>query len=353
MDYKRILIRTGILIVICAFFLLPLKIPYTINAPGKILPAKEWLVIKGSDGRLMTILKDNLRGVSNNYSVSQFERGDAVQFSLCANIASGKSVSVYDTVAMLYSNEIEQQFIQLKGELEVAKASLVMNLAGEKSSVIKEEKAQLEYDRRKAEEQKKIFNRIDSLFRKDLVSQEEYDISKSKSDLYDINVSIAEAHLQSITTGVKQEEISYLNSKITSLQSQLNVLQKRFKNYILISQVNGIVNQTFSSDTLLIISDTTNYVVLSPINWEERNYLTINQEVLIKSPESSLMQGATIIRRDNLIHPLNGRQFFLITSKVNSKTPGILPGLMVQCSVQCQPINLVEYIKRIFKSILG
>ena len=266
----------GIFILIVVV-LLPVKIPYTINPPGKILPVREWIVIKGSDGRLITQLKNNQCGTIDNYSVSQFERGDAVQFKLKSNIVSGAYVSANDTIAAIYSNEIERQYTQLQGELGVAMASLEVSRTGEKVSVINEERNLLEYRKEQMEESKKQFERTEVLFSKNLVSQEDYEIAKSTNELNKINVKISETHLQSLITGSKPEQLDYIRAEISSLKNQIRILQKRFENYTLISPVNGIVNQIYSGDTILVISDTSAYVIISPVKWKERNYIALNQ----------------------------------------------------------------------------
>jgi ATP-dependent 26S proteasome regulatory subunit len=206
--------------------------------------------------------------------------------------------------------------------------------------------------KKQAEEQKKIFNRLEALYQKNLISQEEYEISKGNADLNQINISIAEAHLQTVQSGVKKDQIDYINSQIQSLQKQIDILQKRFKNYTLISQVTGIANRVLGNDTLLIVSDTSEFVVLIPVKWEERNYLSKNQTVNLKYPDSFVTQDATLVRIDKSIHPLNGGQVFLVTAYFDSPKIDFLSGLMVQCSIQCDPIRPVDYIERIFQSIL-
>jgi len=342
----------GIFILIVIALLLPVKIPYSVNTPGKILPVREWIIIKGTDGRLITQLKNNQCGTIDNYSVSQFERGDAVHFKLKSDIISGAYVSANDTIAAVYSNEIERQYIQLQGELGVAMASLEVNKTGEKISVINEEKNLLEYRIEQMEQSKKQFERTEILFSKNLVSQEDYEIAKSTNELNKINVKISEAHLQSLITGSKPEQLDYIKAEISSLKNQIDLLQKRFENYTLVSPVNGIVNQFYSGDTILVISDTSAYVIISPVKWEERKYIALNQKVLIKVPDSRFSYDAKIIISKNEVQLLNRKQVFLITSLLSNKTDDIFYGLLVQCSIQCNSISPVEYITRMFNIIL-
>lgn len=339
-------------ILVVVLLLLPVKIPYSINTPGKILPIREWIVIKGTDGRLITQLKNNQFGTIDNYSVSQFERGDAVRFKLKSNIISGTYVSMNDTIAAIYSNEIERQYIRLRGELGVAMASLEVNNTGEKNSVINEEKNLLEYRKEQREESQKQFDRTEALFSKNLVSQEDYEIAKSTNELNKINVRISESHLQSLVTGSKPEQLDYIKAEISSLKNQISVLQKRFEHYTLVSPVNGIVNQLYSGDTILVISDTSAYVIISPVKWEERNYIALNQKVLIKVPDSRFSYGAKIIRSKNEVQLLNRKQVFLITSLLSNKTDEIFYGLLVNCSIQCNAVSPLEYIARMFNIIL-
>jgi len=350
---NKIIIWSIILVVVILFFSLPISIPYSINAPGKIYPAKEMLFIKGPDGTLITEMKDNIRGLSTSYSAFQFIRGDAIQFSFNKNISNGAAVAVNDTIAFLYSNELERELIDLRGEIKVAQANLAVLETGEKKSIVEQSAKQVEYMKRQSAEQKRVLKNVEELYKKDLASQEEYELARSQSDLYEINIGIAEAQLQSVQTGVKKEEINLLRSQIKALQEEADALSKRFNNYTIISQINGIVNKPYKLDTLLIISDTTDFVVLIPVLWEERENLSINQSIQLDIPVYGKIGEVTISEIDNSVNLINNNQILIVTAKIPSEQAGMIPGLIVQSSIRCNPVRPIDYLKKIFLSIFG
>ncbi len=122
----------------------------------------------------------------------------------------GHILNINDTIAVVYSNEIERQIENLKGQIISAKASLSLNLSGEKQAIIEQENKVLEYAIKQADEQKKILDRMKIMFDKGLVSLEEYEIVKGNYDLNNINIAISKARLLTVETGAKQEQIEFI-----------------------------------------------------------------------------------------------------------------------------------------------
>ena len=344
-SYIALYTIAGILLV---SFIIPFKIPFSVKTMGKVLPIREWVISKGPDGRLITILTNNKTGMSKNYTVSQFERGDAIQFKLNPDIISGKAISKNDTIAVLYSNEIDRQIAELKGQLDIANASLIMYSSGEKEPVIQELTNKVEYLKTQAAEQNKIYNRKKSLYEKKLISQEEYDIAKSTMELNNINIVIAEAQLKTGQSGAKQEQIGYIKSQIISLKNQIDVLKKRTDQYTLLSQINGLVRRKTSGDTLLIVSDTSEYVIIMPVKWEERNYIFPGQKIEVSFSSSKLVPEAKLYRFDNTVYTLSGRQVFLVFGYADKNISEFAPGLLIECSIKCGDVSPLEYLKRLF-----
>src|SRR3990172_6870781 len=137
LSIKTVIILVALILVLI-YFILPIKLPYTVNSRAKVLPSREWIISKTTGGQLTTTIKDNKTGVSRNYSVSEFQRGDAMQLVFRPELNLGTSVNANDTIGTILSNEIQLQLVQLNGQLEQAKANLNLNLAGEKTSIIEE-----------------------------------------------------------------------------------------------------------------------------------------------------------------------------------------------------------------------
>lgn len=352
-SHKSLFIGIIILLLIIIFLVLPIKIDYKLKVQGKILPVKEWIIYKGTDGRLTSLLTDYKSGINQSYDVTLFDRGDAMQFAFSAGIHSSSSVQIKDTIATIYSNEIERQIENLKGQIVSIKASLLSNLSGEKDAIINQEKNNLAYSVKQAEEQKKIFDRIEALYKRGLASQEEYEIAKGIHDLNKINILIYESRLESVQTGSKEEQISFIKSQIGALEKELAVLKKRFKTFTLLSPIKGVVNRKTNSDTLMIISDTTEFVIISPIRTEDKKFINPTQQVEIYINRIKQNVNVNLINLDNRAEILNGIQVVTALSVIESKTNDIIPGLLVECIINTGSLTPLQHIELIWQRLVN
>jgi hypothetical protein len=337
-----------VVVAIIIIFFLPIRATYKIKVPGKVLPGKEWLLMSEQNGRVITVLKNNIKGTVENYSVTEVERGDAMLFHLKSNWSQGKYVSVGDTIGIIYSNEIERRLDQLEGDLSVAEATLKFYKTGEKEAVIAEAENRLNHAKEQAEEQKRIVERLEDLHNRKLVSTQEYEIGKSTSQIFDINVTIAQAQLENVTSGAKPEQIEMVTYQIASLKSQIDVLKKRVDHFILQSPIEGMVLQSFANDTLVNVVQEDSFVVVMPIRWRNRTYLKEGQPIHVAfSPDISNIKGE-IINIDSGVRYLNGEQVVFASALITENAEKLTSGLMVSCSIE---LGKEHIIKRIGKLI--
>lgn len=335
-----------------ALFLVPMKIPYSIEVPGRMMPIREWILTTGENGQLRATLYDHIPGTMRTYSVTQFERGDVMRFTLHPAIRPGASVATGDTVGVIYSNKTEHQLAQLTGALSTAMASLNLYRSGEKESVIREAQQRLAHAREQAEEQRKILERLRMLYERDFISEQEIEIAESTLGLYDIHVTIAEAQLQTVQTGSKEEQIDLVCSRIRALKEEMNTVRKRLEHLTLISPLSGVVFRFFSGDTLVAMGDTAAYVVVMPVKWKDRRYLTSKQEVTLNVDGLHSSLHGTLLQLGRVVQVLNGQQVLWATAIVKPNAEGLAPGLIVRCSISCEPVRPIQYLGRVIRAAL-
>lgn len=350
---KSLIIWIALLSIIVIVLLLPIKIRYNLFVRGKILPVNEWIIYKGTDGRLTSQLTNYKTGMSQSYDVTLFDRGDAMQFAFDTSLHSGYKIKINDTIAVVYSNEIERQIQNLKGQIISAKASLSLNLTGEKQAIVDQENKNLEYAIKQADEQKKILDRMKVMYDKGLVSQEEYEITKGSYDLNNINISISKARLQIVETGAKQEQIGLIKSQIISLESELAILQKRFKGFTVTAPINGIVNRKTNSDTLMIISDISEYVLLCPVKVNDKKYIQTSANVDIHANGIKQNVKSYVYEIDNYVQIINGIQIVTITSAIEGKSDQLIPYLIVDCYIETGKLSPLAYLERIWQRMVN
>lgn len=347
----RLVIAGIIILAVIIFFVLPLKLSYTIDAPGKLLPSKEWVISKTSGGQVLSIIKDNRKGITQNYSISEFERGDAVQMVMREDLMLGNNVNKNDTIASIVSNQILLTLAELHGDLETAKADLEMNISGEKISIIKEAEENLALINRQADEHLKILNRQKSLFEKKLISEEEYEISQGTAELNKINIAIAEARLESVKSGSKQQQIDLIKTQISSLEREIKLIQNRLGNYNFIAPFRGIVNQMSYGDTICIISDLKEYVMLIPVEWQHRSKIIEGQNVSVRIPAADAEVSGVIDKLNSDVEVLNGQQVVFASAIIKDNENQLAPGLIVNCRIDCGKIPASEQLSMFLKTM--
>ncbi|HCY77984.1 MAG TPA: hypothetical protein DHV28_18925 [Ignavibacteriales bacterium] len=352
-SHKTLFIWIALILAFIIFLFLPIRINYNLSVKGKILPAREWVIYKGTDGRLTSQLINYKTGMSQSYDVTLFDRGDAMQFAFDTSVHSGSKIKVNDTIAVVYSNEIERQIENLKGQIISAKASLSLNLTGEKQAVIDEENKNLDYAFKQAEEQKKILDRMKVMYEKGLVSQEEYEITKGSYDLNLINISISKAKLQNVETGAKQEQIGFIKSQIVSLESELAVLKKRFEGFTITSPLDGIVIRKTNSDTLMTITDDSELILINPVKVNDKRYIIDSADVLIYANGVKQNVKARIFEIDNSVKIVNGIQVITVTSLIDGKTSELIPNLIVDCYIHTGKLSPLDYLIRVWQRIVN
>lgn len=316
-----------------------------------MLAYKSWIISKGTDGRLMTSLTDNLSGISNNYTITQFERGDVVQFKLKDKILKDTTVLQGDTIGFIISNEIEKEIERLTGKLETAKASLKVQSSSSKESIIETEKNKLEFAQKELEEQTKLFERSKQLYERDLISRQDYEAAEAKYELAKINIEIAKQILRTVESGAKEEEIKLTATTIDALENEIRILQRRYESNNIISPINGIISRAFSSDTLLIINDTSKFVILLPVKWQESLKLSKEQNVNIYDDYITEIAKGKIVSIENSVKVINQTQYVITTVLLEDKIRNYKPGLIVSCEIEVDNVTAKDFILNFLETL--
>lgn len=344
---KTVLLLFIIILAVVIYFL-PVNLPLNLSVRAKILPASEWTVAKNDNGQIVTILFDNKSGVSRNYSVSNFERGDDVRLIFRSDLKLNSFVTTSDTIAKFYSNEIERQLTALNGSLDVAKASLILNQTGDKESLIKMAEEQLSFQKKNAEEQRKILIRQEQLYQKKLISQEEYEISKGTAELNDLQIAIANANLETFRTGQKSEQIDFIRSQIAAFENEIKILEKRFADFNIVPAINGTISKLSFGDTLLSIQNTDEYFLMIPVNFKNQKYISVNQQVSFYSEINQTDFNGKIISVNTSVQYLVGEPVIIVIASIENKKQPLNTGLITECEIHCGSFPIAAHLKRIF-----
>ena len=337
-------IYTAVIILVLIFIFLPINFPFSISSKGKVFPYQTWTLAKTTSGRLMTSLNNYSTGSNSEFSIIQFEQGDAVQFKLSPKVLNNEEISKGDTVGYIISTEIEKDIQKLKGELESARASLNIKTSSEKESVIEAEKSKLNFAKKELEEQTKIFERKKKLFDKDLISEQEFEADEARYELAKINISIAQEMVKTVTSGVKSEEINFANIQINVLENEIDILQKRFERNNILSPISGFVGNAYSTDTIVVIHNTSKIVSIVPVKWTDIKRIELGQPASISSNDLDMVIHGEVFAIDNDIKLINNLQYVFVTILSNDSNKEFKSGLLVDCSFDCGDITPLNFV---------
>ena len=346
------MLRTSVFIAVILLAVLvglfaPIKIPYAIECSGKIVPLREWRVVRGQDGQVLSILYDNAAGRVRSYSVLDVERGDNARVEIYPTAALGASVTAGEEIGHVHSRELERQLARLQGELAVAEAELKLFSGGEKEAVVDEARTRLLQVRTRVAQERRILARLQTLFARNVASKEDLELAEDALVLDSIQVEIATAKLRAAQMGARSEQIELGRARLAALQGEIGVLEERLSANGLVVPLSGLVVNFFSGDTLVVVQDTTGYAAALPVQWQERDYLAVGQPVEVVVRGRSAPLSATVRHIGRTAFLLNGAQFFGATAQVAAGSAGLVAGLVVRCSIPCGSVEPIEYMRRI------
>lgn len=335
------LVAVGVLIV---FLLLPIPLSRTIEIAGKILPAREWLLVKNQEGGVVTVFSDYRQGRVESYSVVSIIRGDAFQFALHPSFKRHDLVAAGDTVGSITSHELEREVYRLSGGLAVARRTLAVVRTGEKEPVTREAERSLALAKERSKLQESLFLRQDSLYKKNLIAVEAYEMARSAARLSTVEVAVAEARLQTVTTGSKPEQISMIESQIAGLEKELGALTQKMGALTIVSPFAGTLLSSAGTDTLCTIEDTARVVLLAiPVEYLTR--VVPGQPVTMRVARQGGVCNGIVARVDPRVRIIAGRQVVMGTATLAHSTTALPSRLVVAGWIETDRVSPARYVQ--------
>jgi hypothetical protein len=345
MKTRWFLIISGCAVLLGVFSLSPIRVSRSITVPGKILCAREWLIRWDANGAIVTTLVDRAVGSVRNTTITEFSRGDFVQMEMDRRIVSGTAVGCGDTIVRIHSNEIDRQVATLRGEVANAEASLVAISTGEKEPVVQGARQQLEQAKREVESLKAILARQKLLFERGLIAQQEYEIAERRAAVSDIGVSIATEHLRAVSTGAKREQGELILARIRTFRDELDVLERRRRECALSAPLSGIVMCAGFKDTLLLVADTSEYVVLMPVPLREQLNISPHQRISLRGREAGDLPSAIVTNVVSPVQIFGGQEVFIVTGQCEKSGRALVHGTLALCAIESANCSLLDYAK--------
>jgi multidrug efflux pump subunit AcrA (membrane-fusion protein) len=328
---------------------LPIKVYYSFKATAMIYPLKEWYLNRGQEDSYITEMQSYETNALSHIKSFKFERGDISEVLIDDSLVSGTRVKAGDTIAYIHSFFISNEIVRLENLKNVAEENLASSLVGAKPATIDEAQQQYNFAQQQLELEKKNYERNLKLVQDSIISQAEFDLAENSYQLATINVEIAYNQLLDANTGVKEEDVNVIRQQIDSYERELKVLSELRDQYYVTSPIDGIINYNQVLNSILSISDTTKYILKIPVKVNNVQYLDRITGIRFSIPGYTEKINASFLDLDDNVSLFPDQQFVMAKALIPGGQFKILPGMVVQCSVFCDRITLLAFLRRSIK----
>ncbi|GAB5536254.1 MAG: hypothetical protein Rubg2KO_25030 [Rubricoccaceae bacterium] len=362
---------SGIGFLLLALLFAPVELPDRIASVGRVLPVQEWVLMRTEGGAVTATLRNHRTGEVRTTFAAEPARGDAVQFEL-GPAASQKTVEAGEVVGVLASGESALRLSEVRGQIEQAEAELRLSGAGRKAEVVETarqevRRAEAEVARMDAEiaeaeaaraQAETVASRQRELFAADVASQAELDESESalrlaeagvatsraRAEAARVRVQAAESRVRASEAGERPEESDVVRARIRALEREGESLARREEMSTLVSPITGRVHRVFSPDTLLLVADASQYHVLLPVRWADRNRVRLGARVVLDAgPEQGTLAQIVDVREAAV--PQAGQAYLVATAEVTRGAEHLVPGLLVPAAIEDEPKTPLDHVR--------
>ncbi|MFO8000090.1 MAG: hypothetical protein R6U46_02530 [Marinilabilia sp.] len=355
---NRIILAAGLLLFIflLAFVSVKVKMPYTINGKGILLPEKEWKLTRNQDGTVNNILRDNRTHGISSFSSTEFGRGDHANFRLNDQISPNCHISKGDTIGELSSHQEQIKLMKLERELLEQEHMLAINQTGDKPQKISKAREELRMAEDDLETEKRRFERTQQLHKQDVIADQEYEEAQNRYNQKKQEVLIARANYEDLTAGSKKEERQLYETNIRGIEKQINSINDRLDALTITSPLGGTFSPGYKEEQdeenvlARIVSDRKK-ILMMPVEISNIPYVKENMKVIIHNDRTSNEVTGQILNISQDVKTLDGRQTVLTTSVIEDEESVLFAGLKTEATISGDSVSAFKYFSRVFKTI--
>lgn len=292
----------------------------------------------------MSSYRCNGRYANDDWSLIHFERPDFVNVSILADLAVGQQVGEGQAIGLKSSLEDQYRIAAVRGLLQQAQANYALLDTGAKEPLQQEARESLEYARAELEAYKPILTRQKELYEKQLISEQELEITEAQYQLYKINVSLQEARLKGTRTGEKDEALAVADANLKTLSQQLDLLEQKAVSDTIVSPIQGIiVPPDRKVGELFHVCNMDSMILQMPVAQTTINRIREKMSISINVPG---MRDSTISAKINYISPIatmvNTSPMFMVTATLPNPQSLLYHGMTGTMSIRIGRLSLLE-----------
>lgn len=349
---KRKAIFILLLFVLGLVFILPIELPYSFRAKGKIYPLRKWELRIDEGVGFQAKEVDVLSGKVERLTQFKFDENDIGSYNPLKTFENISRINKYDTLACFYSYALEEQVRTLRNELFEKKLLLKRALSGEKRSILNQLDAELEKVGNEVKLAQKEYERAQILFCDSIISCSEFDASFYKLKMLEAKQKEAKFALKSALTGMKSEEIDYIQGVISGIEDRLSVTEKQKAELCVRAPFSGELSFSKEQGQYLLLEDTDSLLLAIPVRYRDNDYVKLDHQIYFTQEGSTEEYNAQIIEKGKSIYTIQNEQVIFVKALVKKGKDRLKTGLLVSGRFECDEVPLYVYLGRTMEVFL-
>lgn len=189
------------------------------------------------------------------------------------NFDEGEKLKKGDTIATIENSIFKENLNQINAQINLQEVQIQKLEKGYRNEEIEKAKAKLSEVKANLDRVNKDFQRAQTLFKSNSISEQSYDNTKSQALDLQAQYDYAKSSLELLQHGYEKEDILSAIATLDSLKSQRNILQINYNDTILYSPVDGtIITKVYEPGSIVNSSQTIVEIAKSDEFWV-RSYL--------------------------------------------------------------------------------
>jgi hypothetical protein len=112
-----------------------------------------------------------------------------------------------------------------------------------------------------------------------------------------------------------------------------------------------VLNRKTNSDTLMSISDNSEFVLLCPVKVNDIKFISDSARVKIKLNDKTVY--AQVYEKNNIVKIVSGIQVVTISAEVDKREKNLTPSMIVDCYLDAGELSPLEYLIRIWQRMVN
>jgi hypothetical protein len=333
-----------------------IKVPETVSGSCLIDPGRQWEMTEMRPGSYKTVTNDLVAGELRNYRVYQFGRPSFVDLSLAAITAGdgqATRVSAGDLLATANSTTLTIQFIEKETELAQARSELDVLKAGAKPAVILQAELAIKMAQAELATYEIQYDRQKKLFEEEILSSEDWELFVSQMDLRKLDVELAQATLDQMTTGESTEIIEQAVINVASLERELAASQEMIDALEIRTPIDGTLSLNEKATSLLTVADNDTMVarILLPQKQAQKPEVGNPIRVVIPGISDNSFTGE-VLRIDKQVTMTGAGPFITVYGVFANEDGRLVTGMMGRAKIFKETTSLLHQFKNEFTSVI-